>query len=181
MSHARELIPHDNRSPAGRPSPVPDLRDLPTGRIRRIAAGGYAVLALTEGHDMYAWGGGSIGGGRSSPLFAGSGGISGVPAPVVVVAMDAEPGSERVQQEEVEDVVDCAAGDAHVVVLTGQGHVYVAGDNGNGQLGLAGDKAKANAKAVASWTRVALPPETGAVVAVAAGPRSSFIVTRHHR
>lgn len=157
-AHTLYLTHHrkNTHSPADRPAPVPDLRDLPTGGIKRIAAGGYVVLALTEGNDLYAWGGG--GGGRAPlSLLTGAGGG---PAPVVV----------EEQGVEADDILDCAVGDAHAVVLTGEGHVYVVGDNGNGQLGLP-------AAAVESWTRVAVP---GTAVAVAAGPRSSFVVTRHH-
>ena len=138
------------------------------------------MLALTAGHDVYAWGGGHPG--QRSPLLAG-GGASFVPTPVVVVVAAPGSGQQQQQEEEVEDVLDCAVGDAHAVVLAGDGRVYVAGDNGNGQLGLPGDKAKAKADAkagtVVSWTKVDLPPGAGDVVAVAAGPRSSFIVARH--
>ena len=138
---------------------MPDLQDLPTGAITKIAAGGYAVLVLTEGNDLYAWGAG----GRA-PLP-----LSGGPAPLAVV----------VDGVEADDVLDCAVGDAHAVVLVGGAQVYVVGANGNGQLGLAAGGGEAPAPAaVESWTPVAVPPGAGPVVAVAAGPRSSFIVTR---
>lgn len=137
-----------------------ELQDLPTGKIKKIAAGGYVLLALTEGNDLYAWGGHP---GRPALIE----GISGSPTPVIV---------------EEHDITDCAVGESHIIVLTEEGHVYVVGDNTNGQLGLP-------VKRVASWAKVTMPFTSGqssvvvvvVVVAVEAGPRSSFVLTKHQR
>lgn len=137
-----------------------ELQDLPTGKIKKIAAGGYVLLALTEGNDLYAWGGHP---GRPALIE----GISGSPTPVIV---------------EEHDIMDCAVGESHIIVLTEEGHVYVVGDNTNGQLGLP-------VKRVASWAKVTMPFTSGqssvvvvvVVVAVEAGPRSSFVLTKHQR
>lgn len=130
-----------------------ELQDLPTGKITKIAGGGYVLLALTEGNDLYAWGGHP---GRPALIE----GISGSPMPVIV---------------EEHDITDCAVGESHIIVLTEEGHVYVIGDNTNGQLGLADSK-------VASWTKVAVPLALGqSIMAVEAGPRSSLVLTKHQR
>lgn len=130
-----------------------DLDDLPTGPVTKLAGGGYVLAALTAGGDLYCWGHA----GRSTYLD----GLSDAPAPVVVV--------------DDKDVVDVAVGDAHMLVLTDDGEVYVLGDNANGQLGLPG------VAAAETWTRVDLASvlaEGEAVAGVAAGPKSSFLITR---
>ncbi|KAI1802569.1 RCC1/BLIP-II [Daldinia bambusicola] len=138
-------------SPAERPGLVEELVDLPTGNIKKISAAGYLVLALTEGHDLYAWGSRP---GQESVLED----ISSSPTPVVV---------------EESDILDCGVGESHAIVLNSEGHVYVIGDNGNGQLGLADSK-------VDSWTRVPLRLEAGQVVCgVEAGRSTSFILAKY--
>ncbi|KAI1093421.1 RCC1/BLIP-II [Rostrohypoxylon terebratum] len=137
-------------SPAGRPGLVEELEDLPTGKIIKIFAAGYLVLALTEGHDLYVWGGHP---GRKA-LFEE---LSGSPMPVVV---------------EESDIIDCGVGESHIIVLTSEHEVYVIGDNTNGQLGLSVNEAT-------SWTKVSLHLKRGQVVCgVAAGQRTSFILIK---
>ncbi|KAI1506511.1 RCC1/BLIP-II [Biscogniauxia marginata] len=145
----REITP---LSPAEQPGIVEELEDLPTGKIVKIAAAGYVVLALTEGHDLYAWGGHP---GRQAILE----GLSGSPSPVLI---------------EENDILDCAVGDSHIIVLTLDGDVYVIGDNTNGQLGLQAYKS-------ITWVKVPLPSETAqSVVSVKSGQRSSFILMKRH-
>ncbi|KAI5928035.1 RCC1/BLIP-II [Camillea tinctor] len=145
----REITP---LSPAERPAVIEELEDLPTGKIVKVAAAGYVILALTEGHDLYAWGGHP---GRQAIL----GDLSGSPTPVLV---------------EENDIVDCSIGESHIIVLTENGDVYVIGDNSNGQLGLAVEK-------TATWVKVPLSlEEAHSVIGVRAGPRSSFILTKRH-
>jgi len=74
---------------------------------------------------------------------------------------------------EEHDIVDVAVGEAHLVVLTMTGDVFVIGSNGNGQLGLPGTME------VMMWTRVELPcpgSTSNRLVAVAAGPRNTFLL-----
>ncbi|KAI6092835.1 RCC1/BLIP-II [Hypoxylon rubiginosum] len=140
-----------NSSPAEQPGLVEELQELPTGRIRKISAAGYVILALTEGHDLYAWGGHP---GRPALLED----LSADPMPIVI---------------EESDIVDCAAGESHLIVLTSDGDVYVIGSNTNGQLGLPVDEAK-------SWTKVPLNLGAGHVVfGVEAGQRTSFVLTKN--
>ncbi|KAI0389733.1 regulator of chromosome condensation 1/beta-lactamase-inhibitor protein II [Xylariaceae sp. FL0594] len=140
--------------PATRPSPIEDLDDLPSGRVKKIAAGGYVVLALTENNDLYAWGGhparrhGFLDIGRNI-------------TPVVI--------GEN-------DILDCAVGETHIIVLASDGHVYVTGENTNGQLGLPVEK-------IVGWEKVSLSLEAGhTIVGVKAGQRSSLITSKdtHH-
>ncbi|EFY92198.1 hypothetical protein MAC_01799 [Metarhizium acridum CQMa 102] len=72
------------------------------------------------------------------------------------------------------DVQDVALGDSHAIALTTDGTVYVIGRNDNGQLGL-----RQGVDMVAkTWTKVKLGvPDDCQVVGVAAGPKSSFILT----
>lgn len=141
-----------NWTPATEPGLVDDLDDLPTGKIRKIAAGGYLMMALTAGDDLYAWGGHP--GGQSTILQE----TSRHPAPIVI--------GEH-------DIADCAIGQSHALLLTTSGDIFAAGDNAHGQLGISGE-------AVTSWTRVSATPGADdaptAVVAVACGPRNAFVL-----
>ncbi|KAI0203082.1 regulator of chromosome condensation 1/beta-lactamase-inhibitor protein II [Astrocystis sublimbata] len=145
----RDITP---TSPADRPGLVEDLRDLPSGKIRKIAAGGYTVLALTEGHDLYGWGGHPA----RQPITSM---LSSSPSPVDV---------------EDHDLLDCSVGETHMIVLTTGGKVYVIGENSNGQLGVPSKRAY-------GWTEVSLSARGEAIVGVKAGQRSSFIVTKNAR
>ncbi|KAI1745423.1 regulator of chromosome condensation 1/beta-lactamase-inhibitor protein II [Xylaria scruposa] len=139
-------------SPAEKPGLVEDLENLPSGKIKRIEAGGYTMLALTEGHDLYGWGGHPA----RRPIFDT---LSSSPSPVDV---------------EENDILDCSVGETHMIVLTTDGDVYVIGENTNGQLGVP-------TKGIPKWEKVSLSPKEEAVVGVKAGQRSSFIVTKNSR
>ncbi|KAI1428744.1 regulator of chromosome condensation 1/beta-lactamase-inhibitor protein II [Xylaria sp. FL1777] len=139
-------------TPAESPGCVEDLEDLPSGKIKKIAAAGYMVLALTEGHDLYAWGGHP-----AHKLVLGS--LSGSPSPVVV---------------EENDILDFSVGETHMIVLTMGGDVYTIGDNANSQLGLPLQK-------TAKWAKVPMSLQGEVIVGVKAGHRSSFIVTKNAR
>ncbi|ROW03953.1 hypothetical protein VSDG_00804 [Cytospora chrysosperma] len=137
-------------SPAGLPAPVAALRDLPTGPVVKVAAGGYLLAALTAGQDLYVWGGHP---GRRALLA----GVGDEPVPVDIGGRD---------------IADVAVGESHVVVLAAGGEVFVIGNNANGQLGLPD-------KSVESWTRVGLDLQDGQrAVGVAAGPRNTFIMVQ---
>ncbi|KAI1136685.1 RCC1/BLIP-II [Hypoxylon sp. FL0543] len=143
--------PVTDLTPAEKPGLVEELEDLPTGKITKICAAGYLILALTEGNDLYAWGGHP---GRPAILE----GLSDSPMPVVV--------------EEC-DIIDCGIGESHIIVLSSDHEVFVIGDNTNGQLGLPVDEAK-------SWTKVPLNlGERQVICGVEAGKRTSFILTEH--
>ncbi|KAK0705361.1 regulator of chromosome condensation 1/beta-lactamase-inhibitor protein II, partial [Lasiosphaeris hirsuta] len=149
-------------SPAGSPSPVPDLADLPTGPITKLSACGYLLAVLTAGNDLYCWGHP----GRTPPSILSHVSVRESPGPVVI---------------DEYDIADVAVGEAHLIALTTSGEVFVLGDNTNGQLGLG-----PQVTAAAGWTRVSLDSESGkglseakVVVGVAAGPRNSFLIVQN--
>ncbi|KAL7624012.1 hypothetical protein AAE478_005569 [Parahypoxylon ruwenzoriense] len=156
LNHLRPIkewptVYKNNNSPAEKPGPAEELQDLPTGKITKISAAGYLILALTEGHDLYAWGGHP---GRRALIDD----LSSSPVPVVV--------------EEC-DIADCGVGESHIIILSTEGDVYVIGDNANGQLGLPVNE-------VVAWTKVPLHLGVGqAVLGVGAGRRTSFILTKY--
>lgn len=122
--------------------------------MTKLAAGGYALAALTAGRDLYCWGHA----GRS-PILREH--LSDTPEPLVI---------------DDKDIIDVAIGDAHMLVLTADRQVYVVGDNTNGQLGLPGVTSASN------WTSVDLETVGAAgqnVTGVAAGPKSSFLIVRN--
>lgn len=134
--------------PAGEPGLVTALQDLPTGPIVKIAAGGYTLAALTEGNDLYIWGGHP--GRKTFPTD-----LSDVPTPLDLGDVD---------------IADVAIGESHMLILTVSGCVLAIGSNSNGQLG-------ALAESVESWTRVELNLPVGRrALHIAAGPRNSFVV-----
>ena len=108
------------------------------------------TAALTASNDLYIWGGRP---GESKVLekFAGS------PSPLDL---------------DGHDVLDIAVGDNHVVALTTDQVLFVAGDNGNGQLGL--EIAETN-----DWKQALLPLKSGQrIMSVHAGYKNSFAVVR---
>jgi regulator of chromosome condensation len=73
------------------------------------------------------------------------------------------------------DVQDIGIGESHAIALTSDGCIYLIGNNTNGQIGLG----KGAQDLVPSWSKIDFtPPEGWEIVAVQAGPRSSFIVTK---
>ncbi|UPK94990.1 hypothetical protein LCI18_005925 [Fusarium solani-melongenae] len=146
----------DESSPADVPGLVSDLSDIGEP-IKKVAAGGYTLAALTDGGGLYLWGMQSPGSQSRHQAFAD---LSGIP--------------NYVEVDGDKDVQDIALGESHAIALTTDGCVYVVGDNTNGQLGLGSD----SKSPVESWVKVPfIIPSGWDIVGVEAGPRSSFIVT----
>ncbi|KHN97742.1 Regulator of chromosome condensation/beta-lactamase-inhibitor protein II [Metarhizium album ARSEF 1941] len=150
---AREITSDE---PASEPGLVPDLIDLGEP-IKHVTAGGYCLAALTESGSIYIWGQ-KFSGSRQSGHSAFAD-LCDVPN---YLGVDGD-----------KDVQDVALGDSHAIALTTDGTVYVMGRNDNGQLGL-GQGVNMDAK---TWTKVGLGISADQVVGVAAGPKSSFILT----
>ncbi|KAI1431808.1 regulator of chromosome condensation 1/beta-lactamase-inhibitor protein II [Xylaria sp. CBS 124048] len=137
-------------SPACRPGLVEDLEGLPSGRIKRVAAAGYTTLALTEGNDLYAWGG----------------------HPARHLILETLSNIPNLVDVEEKDILDFSVGEMHMIVLDVDGGVYVSGDNTNGQLGLPVER-------ISAWKKVPLSLRGEIIVGIKAGKRSSFIVTKN--
>ncbi|KAI9155406.1 E3 ISG15--protein ligase Herc6 [Paramyrothecium foliicola] len=145
-----------DESPANKPGRVVDLEDL-DDPVKRVAAGGYTVGALTEAGSLYIWGTKTVGTHRREQAFAT---LSSVP--------------NYVEVDGGKDVKDVAIGESHALALTTDGCIYVIGNNQNGQLGL-GKNGREKTK---DWVKVSFAvPNDHQVVGVAAGPRCSFIIT----
>lgn len=124
--------------------------------IRKVAAGGYTVAALTESGSLYAWGVESPGTHRRQQAIPG---LSGIP--------------NYVEVDDDEDVQDMAVGESHAIALTAHGSIHVIGGNENGQLGLGTE----GTQRTRSWIKVNLGlDERHRAVRVGAGPRSSFVL-----
>ncbi|KAM0336379.1 hypothetical protein ACHAPQ_004234 [Fusarium lateritium] len=146
----------DDSCPPHVPSVIEDLSDLGEP-IKKIAAGGYTVAALTDSGGLYLWGMKPPGSQSRRNAFT---------------ELNSIPNYVEVDGEK--DVQDIAIGESHAIALTTDGCIYVVGDNTNGQIGL-GDGGK---DFIESWHEIDFIPHAGwEVVTVEAGPRSSFIVT----
>ncbi|ODA83750.1 hypothetical protein RJ55_02266 [Drechmeria coniospora] len=144
------------RSPPEDPGIVHDLANL-GDPVVRIAAGGHSLAALTESGGTYLWGMMSPSGAHRQQAFPS---LTGIP--------------NYVEFDDGKDIVDFALGDSHAIALTMDGCVLVIGDNTNGQLGFDGQARRR----IDSWTTATVRvPHGHEVVAVAAGPKSSFVLT----
>lgn len=137
-------------SPATEPCLVHDLSHLGSP-IVHVAAAGFALAALTAGGDLYFWGENRH---------------------VQDLAMASEGVPSYASIDNDKEVKDVAIGVGHIIVLTTDNCVYVLGQNSNGQLGVGRDIPR-----VPNWTLIYDAREQIEIMAVAAGPVSSFIVT----
>lgn len=128
----------------------------PVEKTKKVVAGGYTVAALTFDGQIYAWGMASPGSSAHAQAIPG---------------LDEMPSYQQVGNDE--EIADLALGDSHAIALTRKGHLYVIGNNTQGQLGLGDDQRRD------AWTKVDLNLAGGhQVKEVVAGPQSSFFITR---
>ncbi|RKF76327.1 putative serine threonine-protein kinase nek9 [Golovinomyces cichoracearum] len=138
------------KSSASIPCLVESLSYLPTGPIKKISSGGYMTAALTEGNDLYVWGG-----------------HPGQPGILDSLASDPMP-----INIEGADIIDIAVGFDHILALTLERRLYTIGFGHHGQLGV-------NSKQQCQWKEVMLFPKKGQhIIKVYAGYKTSFVVTR---
>ncbi|KAF5666150.1 e3 ubiquitin ligase HERC6 [Fusarium denticulatum] len=146
----------DESSPASEPGVIQDLNDLGEP-IKNIAAAGYTAAALTESGGLYLWGMAAPGSHSRHNVF-----------------QDITELPNYFEVDGDKDVQDIGLGESHAIALTTDGCIYIIGSNTNGQIGLG----KEVQDPISSWKKMDFtPPEGWAIVAVEAGPRSSFIVT----
>lgn len=135
---------------------VNDLEGL-DDPVTHISAASYTLAALTKSGCIYVWGRSSSGTHRQPQALPN---LEGMPN-YVAVADDT-------------DIADVAIGDGHALALSTEGSVYVIGSNSNGQLGLS----DSSISRVDDWTKLDFQAPAGNVISrVAAGPRTSFIIT----
>lgn len=108
--------------------------------------------ALTEGNDLYVWGGRP---GEDNILED----IGGEPVPVDV---------------EGNDILDFGIGTNHLIVLTTDGKLFVVGSGENGQLG------RDQTERLTDWREIELTPVGNRkIVQVQAGYKSSYILVEN--
>lgn len=109
------------------------------------------TAALTEGNDLYVWGGRP---GQTKLLED----LSGAPTPVDL---------------DGQDVHDVAVSMNHMIALTTEGKLFVVGDGSNGQLGL-------DVKELASWREISLPlKDNQRSVSIHTGYKNSLVLVEN--
>ncbi|KAL7954151.1 regulator of chromosome condensation 1/beta-lactamase-inhibitor protein II [Trichoderma compactum] len=154
--------------PSETPGPVPDLHEIASADdpVQRVTAGGTAVAALTTSGSVYVWGSST-----SSTASKASGSSHHQRRGHAFPQLSGMPNYTEI--DDGKDVVDVALGESHAIALTADGLIYVIGENNNGQLGI--DKTIERAE---EWVNVPFNAADGSkIVGVAAGPRTSFILT----
>ncbi|OAR02865.1 hypothetical protein LLEC1_01754 [Akanthomyces lecanii] len=143
--------------PARYPGQVADLDHLlEHDPIRWVAAGGYAVAALTRSGDVYIWGQHPPSRTGEQPFFP----------RLTAIPSYTDIGGGK-------DIRDVALGEAHAIALTDHGELYVVGSNRSGQLGIPA------IKSTNQWTHLAFSPPNGfRITGVAAGPNTSFVLVK---
>jgi hypothetical protein len=143
--------------PADKPGIVDALGGLNITSIQCGPGVGWLASALSEDGALYLWG---------TPMPGEDGVISCLndagPGEVALVEIMPETNAEPV------DIMSAAIGRNHVSVVTDGGHLFVVGDNGNGQLGLGRER-----PFVEEWTQV---PSLRGLQQVVAGPKATFVL-----
>jgi alpha-tubulin suppressor-like RCC1 family protein len=144
--------------PADKPGIVEALGGLNIVSIQCGPGVGWLASALSEDGALYLWG---------TPMPDEDG--------VIRCLSDAGAGEVAlveimpVTNAEPADVISAAIGRNHVSVVTDAGHLFVVGDNGNGQLGLGRER-----PFVEEWTQV---PSLDDIRQVVAGPKATFVMS----
>jgi hypothetical protein len=143
----------------GTPGEKPGLVEALDGlKIESVQCGpgvGWLASALSEDGALYLWGTTMPGEDGAIECLQEAG-----PGEVALVEILPDPNGEPA------DIVSAAIGRNHVAVVTDAGHLFVVGDNGNGQLGLGKQQPFAE-----DWTQVTSLNNLSRVVS---GPKSTF-------
>jgi len=148
----------------GTPAEEPGLVEALGGlRIASVQCGpgvGWLAAALSEDGALYLWGAAMPGeeGVIECLREAGAGEVA-----LVEIMSD-------LNAAEPADIVGASVGRNHVAVVTDAGHLFVVGDNSNGQLGMGKEHSF-----LREWTRV---PSLENVSRVACGPKTTFALTQ---
>ncbi|KAF2760546.1 RCC1/BLIP-II [Pseudovirgaria hyperparasitica] len=147
----------DEHNPPTSPGSVSALEGL---RISKIASGGYMSAALTEDRDLYLWGQAQPGRGLLIDDMRAHNDDD------VKLANVISPS----EQGDTMDIRDVAVGNGHVVVITQDRRVFVAGSNTNGQLGTGDAEAF-----VPYWKEINLLREIA--LGVVCGDKTTYVET----
>jgi len=145
--------------PADKPGIVDALGGLKIASIQCGPGVGWLASALSEDGALYLWGSAMPGEDGEIRCLSEAG-----PGEVALVEIVPENNSEPV------DITSAAIGRNHFSVVTDDGHLFVVGDNGNGQLGLAKERPFMD-----DWKRV---PSLHGIRRVVAGPKATFALSR---
>jgi hypothetical protein len=146
-------------TPAEKPGLVEALGGLKIESVQCGPGVGWLASALSEDGALYLWGTTMPGEDGAIECLREAG-----PGEVALVEILPDPDAEPA------DIVSAAIGRNHVAVVTDAGHLFVVGDNGNGQLGLGKEQSFAE-----EWTRA---PSLDNLSRVVSGPKSTFAFAR---
>jgi hypothetical protein len=145
-------------TPAEKPGLVEALGGLKIESVQCGPGVGWLASALSEDGALYLWGTTMPGEDGALECLREAG-----PGEVALVEILSDHNGEPA------DIVSAAIGRNHVAVVTEAGHLFVVGDNGNGQLGLGNEQPFAE-----DWTQVSSLSKISRVVS---GPKSTFAFT----
>jgi alpha-tubulin suppressor-like RCC1 family protein len=137
-------------TPADHPGEIEALGGL---FITKISAGGWLAAALSEDGALYLWGASTPGRDGQLDMLRGL-----EPDELALVVL---PNAED------QDILDFSVGENHIVVVIRGGHVFVAGENKDGQLGSSTSNAFCP-----DWVRI---QQFDRARAVMCGPKCSFV------
>ena len=145
----------EDSTPAEKPGLAEALGGLKIESVQCGPGVGWLASALSEDGALYLWG-------TTMPGEDGAIECLREAGPGEVALVEVLPDSNA----EPADIVSASVGRNHVAVVTDAGHLFVVGDNGNGQLGLGKKHPFAE-----EWTRVL---SLNSLSRVVSGPKSTF-------
>lgn len=145
-------------TPTDKPGLVEALGGLKIESVQCGPGVGWLASALSEDGALYLWGTTMPGEEGAIECLQEAG-----PGEVALVEVLPDPNAEPA------DIVSASVGRNHVAVVTDAGHLFVVGDNGNGQLGLGRENPFFH-----EWTQV---PSLDNLSRVVCGPKTTFAFT----
>lgn len=135
QSYNKGQCGHGNMQDTELPSIV---RGLQHKQVKKVAAGGFHTLAVTEDDELYAWGSGTYGElGSGTQNIESSPKLVKMPNEVMLMPGDEDPTVNVLKMgENRPKIAQVSAGGHHSLVLTARGCLYSFGYGAHGQLGL---------------------------------------------
>ena len=131
QSYNKGQCGHGNFEETETPSIVKALQHKP---IKKVAAGGFHTIAVTEEDELYAWGSGTYGElGTGDQKTESSPKLVAMPNEVLLMPSDEDPTIEVLKSgEKKPKISQISAGGHHSLVLTSRGHLYSFGYGAHG-------------------------------------------------